>query len=124
MSDNLSERNPYPLHPGKRPYLRCTYGEGGHPSERSVSFTTTDAKPNENPLLVRGEGGISIDPKALENMFTVDKSKVIPIEGNDGLLEIFEIFSDYGTKSLIKITDKGHGGTSRMYVPNLEIDWI
>ena len=116
--------NPYERNPGKRPYLRCTYGEGLHPSECFVAFTTTDAKPNENPILVRVEGRTGIDPKALENMFTVDKSKVTPLEGSKGLLEIFEIFSDDGTRSLIKIPDKGHGGTSRIYVPTEEIDWI
>ena len=120
----MTSENPYERNPGKNPYLRCTQGEGMHPSERVVAFTTTDAKPNENPFLVRVEGKICIDPKALENLFTVDKSKVIPIEGSDGgLLEIFDIFSDDGTKSLIKIPDKGNGGDSRRYVPNSEIVW-
>ena len=80
-------------------------------------------KPNENPLLVIVEGRIGIDPKALENSVTIDKSKIIPLEGSEGLLGIFDIFSDDGTKSLIKIPDKGNGGISRKYVPNSEIVW-
>jgi len=120
----MASDNPYIRNPGKRPHLKCTYGEGMHPSERSVAFTTTDAKPNENPLLVRVEGEIHIDPKALENISTVDERNIIPLEGSDqGLLGIFDIFSDDGTKSLIKIPDKGNGGTSRKYVPNSEIVW-
>ena len=94
-----------------------------HPSERSVAFTTTDAKSNENPLLVRVKGEVCMDTKALENMSIVDKSKVIPLEGSEGLLEIFDIFSDNGARSNIKIPDKGNGGASRKYVPNLEIVW-
>ena len=116
--------NPYVRNPGKRPYLRCTYKEGMHPSERVATFTTTDAEPDENPMLVRSEGKICIDPKALDNMVTVDVRNMTPVEGSDeGLLGIFDIFSDDGTKSLIKIPDKGNGGDSRRYVPNSEIVW-
>jgi len=120
----MISENPYIRNPGRSPYLKCIYGEGMHPSERSVAFTTTAAKPDENPLFVRVEGKICIDPEAFENMATVDVRNITPAEGSDqGLLGILDIFSDDGTKSLIKIPDKGNGGTSRKLVPNSEIVW-
>jgi len=124
MSDTSHERNPYELHPGEIPYLKCTYGEGMHPSERVVSFTTTDAKSNENPLLVRVEGKRCIDPHpGFLNHAIVSKERVIPLEGNKGLIGIFDIFSDDGNNSLIRIPDNDNGGDSRKYVPNSEIVW-
>ena len=106
MNVKMTSTNPYESHPGKSPYLRCTYEEGPHPSERIIKFRTS------KPISMLNIGRV-----------VVHESTLVRLKGDKGLIGIFDIFSDDGIKSLIKIPDNDNGGESRRYVPNSEIVW-
>jgi len=108
-----------------KPYLKCTYGEGMHPRESFIRFKIIrNGEIREDPLLVAGKDGTPvIDAGALENHMWVNKGDVVPLNDEEGLVRLIDIYESDAEKSLVGMNDVGDMRISRMYVPNSEIVW-
>jgi len=104
----MESDNPYIRNAGKKPYLRCNYGEIIKPpmqGERQVYFETPSKIPAANHLIVNDD-------------------EVLIVEDDVGLLRIHAIFPDTGEEGRsINVRSNDDGGLTRIIVPNSEIVW-
>ena len=106
------------------PYLKCTYGDGPF-DEYLISFTTTERRIEEIPPFFRVQDGKSIvTPNGFGNHMFVKKTNVVPLDDNNGLVELFGFEKINEGNCLISIRDSAQGNIpSQRYVPNSEIIW-
>ena len=64
-----------------------------------------------------------IDAAALENHMWVNKGDVVPLNDEEGLVRLIDVYESDAERSLVGINDVGDMRVSRVYVPNSEIVW-